>query len=307
MKTLRPLDSTRAGARGKIAQELTASFCSQRVSATPWLPAVSLVAGLTFWAGLPEARTASPEPTAEPFKLTNIHFETNGSACDMGIQMLFDTDGIIKGSVRSPNGRRIYGFKSKGGMADIGGQTEGFLEGVEPQITELLEVEDLGCERSDEEEEISLEELLTAWPAGTYLFEGQSREGVAFEGEAILTHRIPARPNITEPAPGTVVPADEPLLIKWDKVRGAILPGLGPVRIVGYHVVVGPIDVVAPPRFDVDVPRDVLSMTVPEQFLQPNTVYEFEVFATEKSGNQTFTEGLFCTEPITELIVSCRR
>ena len=42
-------------------------------------------------------------------------------------------------------------------MKAVGGQTEGFLEGVEPQITELLEV--LGCEPSDEEEEISLEEL----------------------------------------------------------------------------------------------------------------------------------------------------
>jgi hypothetical protein len=225
--------------------------------------------------------------------------ETNASACDMGIQMIFDTDGITEGSVRDPNRRRVYSFASAGGMKATGGQTEGFLEGVEPQITELLEVEDLGCERSDEEEEISLEDLFAAWPAGKYLFEGLGG-GVAFEGEAILTHHIPAGPDITAPALGTVASADELLLIEWDKVRGGILPGLGPVRIVGYHVVVGPIGVVAPPRFDVDVPRDVLSMTVPEQFLQPNTVYEFEVFATEMSGNQTFTEGLFCTEPITE-------
>lgn len=298
MKTLRRLDSTRASACGEIAQVLPASFCNQCVSATSWLPAVALVAGLTFCAGLQEARAAPPEPTPQPFKLTNMHFETNGSACDMGIQMLFDTDGITEGSVADPSDEVVYSFKASAGMAEIGGQTEGFLEGVEPQITELLEVEDLGCERSDEEEEIALEDLFTAWPAGTYLFEGQSREGVAFEGEAILTHQIPARPDITAPAPGTVVSADEPLLIEWDKVRGPILPGLGPVRIVGYHVVVGPVGVVAPPRFDVDVPKDVLSMTVPEQFLQPNTVYEFEVFATEQSGNQTFTEGLFCTEPI---------
>jgi hypothetical protein len=297
MKTLRPLDSTRPWACGKMVQELTSSFCSQCVSASSWLPAVSLVAGLTFWAGPQEARAAPPEP--EPFKLTNIHFETNGSACDMGIQMLFDTDGITRGFVRSPNGRRIYHFGSKGGMADIGGQTEGFLEGVEPQITELLEVVDLGCERSDEEEEISLDDLFAAWPAGEYEFGGRGG-GVAFEGEAILTHHIPARPNITAPEHGTVVSADEPLLIEWDEVSAPILPDLGPVEIVGYHVVVGPLGVVPPPRLDVDVPADVLSMTVPAQFLQPNTVYEFEVFATEKDDNQTFTEGLFCTEPIAE-------
>ena len=40
------------------------------------------------------AATAQPEP----FKLTNVHFETNASACDMGIQISFDTDGITEGA-----------------------------------------------------------------------------------------------------------------------------------------------------------------------------------------------------------------
>ena len=41
------------------------------------------------------AVASSPAAVAaeEPFKRTNIHFETNASACDMGIQMSFDTDG----------------------------------------------------------------------------------------------------------------------------------------------------------------------------------------------------------------------
>jgi hypothetical protein len=37
---------------------------------------------------------------------------------------------------------------------------------------------------------------------------------------------------------------------------------------------------------------------VPEQFLRPSRVYEFEVLATEASGNQTISEGgVFCTQP----------
>lgn len=297
MRTLKPLRSTRACAHRELARRLTASFRGQGVSGSSWLPAVSLAAGLTFGTGMQAA--ARPEAAPQPFKLTNIHFETNGSACDMGIQMLFDTEGVTSGAVRSPSGRKIYRFGSKGGMADIGGQTEGFLEGVEPQITELLEEADLGCERSDEEEEIPLEDLLAAWPAGKYLFEGRGG-GVKYEGKARLTHRIPDRPDITAPAYGSVVSADEPLLIEWNEVQGPLVPDLGPVRIVGYHVVVGPLGVEPPARFDVDISRDVFSMVVAEQFLEPNMVYEFEVFSTEKSGNQTFTEGLFCTAPLTE-------
>ena len=50
-------------------------------------------------------------------------------------------------------------------MKATGGQTEGFLEGVEPQITELLSA--LGCEPSDEEEEISLEISSKRFPPET--------------------------------------------------------------------------------------------------------------------------------------------
>jgi hypothetical protein len=38
----------------------------------------------------------------EPFKVANIHIETNASACDMGPQIKFDTDGITKGLSRRP-------------------------------------------------------------------------------------------------------------------------------------------------------------------------------------------------------------
>ena len=54
-------------------------------------------ATLATWA-LP-ALAAPPEP----LKQTNIHFETNASACDMGIQMSFDTDGLTQGEVESPD------------------------------------------------------------------------------------------------------------------------------------------------------------------------------------------------------------
>lgn len=237
---------------------------------------------------------AHAAPPAEPFKVTNIHFETNASACDMGIQIIFDTEGITEGSVQSPKGKMVYQFRSKGGLKSIGGQTEGFLEGVEPQVTELLSA--LGCDPSDEEEEVSISELFDAFPAGAYTFKGR-RRGARFEDQATLSHAIPAGAEITEPADGTVVP-DAPLLIDWNPVTEAILtsnPDLGPVDVVGYHVVVVEGGGEALPQLDVDVPAGDTSVTVPAQYLKPNTFYNFEILSTEASGNQTISEGFFCT------------
>lgn len=105
-----------------------------------------------------------------PFKQTNIHFETNSSACDMGIQMSFDTDGITRGKVENPLGRTVFRLGAIGGREVTGDVTEMFQERVEPPIIDLEDA--LGCEPS--EDAITLAELLEAWPAGTYEFEGES-------------------------------------------------------------------------------------------------------------------------------------
>jgi hypothetical protein len=263
--------------------------------ARPVLFAAALTSGVAFGAVAPGAPAAPAPP--EPFKVTNIHFETNSSACDMGIQIGFDTEGIITGVVRDPHGRAVYSFQSAGGMRATGGQTEGFLEAVEPQITELLEA--LGCELSDEEGQSSLEDLFRAFPAGDYTFTGRTKEA-SLEGVATLTHHIPAGPEIVAPEKGKVVPDNAGLLIDWDPVTNAILPELGPVDIVGYHVVVYEAGGEVTPQLDVDLPSSQTSVTVPEEFLKPSTTYQFEVLATEQSGNQTITEGFFCTTGIAE-------
>src|SRR5262245_5858941 len=254
-------------------------------------------------AALAAAATAASAGETEPFKLTNIHFETNASACDMGIQMSFDTDGVSLGSVQDPNGQIVYRFGSAGGPTVTHDITEGFQERVEPQIIDLERA--LGCERDEEEPEIWLTELLSAWPAGTYVFRGSS-EDANFRGFARLSHKVPAGPEILAPEDGDVVPPDENLLIRWKIVTTPILPELGPVNVVGYHVVIA--DATNPEPFppgkipaqlDVDLPRLPSSLLVPKQFLRANRIYEFEILATEAGGNQTITEGgVFCTEPI---------
>ena len=254
-------------------------------------------------AGIALAAATAPSTAArpQPFKLTNIHFETNASACDMGIQISFDTDGITDGLVESPRDQVVYRFHAVDGQEGTHDVTEGFQERVEPPIIDLENA--LGCEPSADA--IPLAELLAAWPAGTYDFEGQSG-GVEFEGIAKLTHKVPAGPEITAPEDGAIVAHDAPLLVTWKKVTRPILPNLGPVEIVGYHVLVGDVTVpVFPPgktktALDADVSKNETTFLVPKQYLEPNRIHELEILATEKGGNQTITEGgVFCTPPVT--------
>ena len=242
--------------------------------------------------------TAADPP--EPFKQTNIHFETNASGCDMGIQISFDTDGITEGEVESPFDQAVFTMRAVRGLEETHDVTEMFQERVEPPIVELEQA--LGCEPS--EDAITLTELLSNWPAGTYEFDGMSGR-TEFEGTARLTHKVPAGPVITAPDDGAVVSHDANLLIRWNRVTGPILPYLGPVEIVGYHVVV--VDVTNPElapgktktALDADLARGETTFLVPKQYLEPGRKYEFEVLATERGGNQTITEGgVFCTSPI---------
>ena len=254
-------------------------------------------------AGLALAAAAGPAAGAEPFKITNIHFETNASACDMGIQISFDTDGISEFSVKDPNGQVVYQAGSVGGPAVTHDFTEGFQERVEPQIIDLRRA--LGCERDDEEPQVFLTELLSAWPEGKYIFRGEG-EDVSLRGVASLSHKVPAGPEILAPEDGDVVSPDEELVLRWEKVTGAIIPELGPVQVVGYHVVIA--DATRPEpfppgkfpaQFDVDLPATATRLLVARQFLRPNRIYEFEILATEAGGNQTITEGgVFCTQPL---------
>jgi hypothetical protein len=268
------------------------------MNAIPWLLALAVATGTTLGTTVRAARGAPAQ--VEPFKVRNIHFETNASACDMGVQIRFDTDGITKLSVTDPSHHRIYSARSAAGMKAMGGQTEGFLEGVEPQIPELVSA--LGCAPSTEEGTLSLSDLLARWPEGDYTFTG-SGNGSKLSDHATLTHHIPAGPMVSEPDDGTIFDEGVPVLIDWNAVTDPILPSLGPVTIVGYHVIVEEAGGEVTPSLDVDLPAAETSLTVPPEFLKPATVYRFEVLSTEESGNQTITEGFFCTPGVADCVV----
>ena len=235
----------------------------------------------------------------EPFKVAKIYFETNASACDMGIQIVFDTEGIKYAEFKNPGGEIIHTVSARNGLFGIGGQTEGFLESVEPVIRELRDTTE--CEADPEEPVISLSRLRHLFPPGRYEFFGAAKDGTKFRDAAKLTYCIPNGPVLGKPDGLDDQPAGQPITINWERVTQTI-PGVPngcrqPLSIIGYQVLVYDANAgEAPQEFNVTVPGDQTSVDVPSQFLKPGTEYNIEVLAIEASGNQTITEGSFSTK-----------
>ena len=227
-----------------------------------------------------------------------IIVEVNATDGDAGFQIFLDGEGWRRVSIYDPNWRQIFKVKTRGGIREIGGGTELFLETAEPEYEDLDE----------------LQGLLDLLSPGTYKFFGRTVDGKWLWGEAELTHVIPAGPAITAPVSNgdaatledeedecAEVEADEAVIISWNPVTTDIF-GSGDIEIVAYQVIVE--DEEAGEEFSVTVlaqedeagnpvPQQV---TVPEQLVKPDTEYKFEILAIEESGNQTITESCFETE-----------
>jgi hypothetical protein len=210
---------------------------------------------------------AAPEGWAAqiPFSKAKIIFEFNSTAEDLGIQVTLDGDPWNEIWIKDPKGRTILEVEGSGSLKNFG-LTELFAESNEPNFADM-----------------SKEEILARFPAGVYRFFGRTVEGDRLVGTATLTHNIPDGPVIVSPAQGAVVDPNA-TVITWNLVTTP----LG-INIVGYQIVV---DGGNPARrFDVTVPATATQVTVPPEFLESGTPYNFEVLAIEESGNQTITEG----------------
>lgn len=212
----------------------------------------------------------------------SIIIEVNSTDGDAGFQIFLDGEGWRTVRVYGPDGRRILKVDVAGGVKNIGGGTELFMETAEPEYENLEE----------------LEELIELLPEGDYYFLAKNTDGNWATGTAELTHDVPA-------GPGNVYPelADDEcpsglsvnsLVIEWDPVTHDIW-GEDEVEIEGYQVIV---EAEEDPerRFDVIVPSDVTMVSVPPEVLGEGGEFAFEVLAIEESGNQTITEGCFQAE-----------
>lgn len=223
-----------------------------------------------------------------PFGDTKIIIEFNSTGEDAGIQVFLDGEPWENVKIFSPDGQ-IFEVQGSGNLKELG-LTELFFESNEPSLDEL-----------------PLDEFLAMFPEGDYQFEGLTVEGDNLVGTATLTHDIPCGPEILSPAEGAVVNPNNTTVIEWEEVTNKLGPDgecddSSEIEIFGYQVIVERED---PLRvFSVDLPASAREVTVPSEFLEPDTEYDFEVLAIEERGidepgNQTISEGFFCTDPLT--------
>ncbi len=265
-------------------------FVHCRLQRSALLAAAALAAALAAGA---LAGDAGAQQEEIPFGDARIIIETNASDCDTGIQLIFDAEAWKRVRIKDPDGRFLLDERTRGSLAEYG-LTDQFNESKEPPMAELVAL-DADCD----EAEFSLVAFQELFPEGVYEFEGTTVEGELLEGEATFSHVIPAGPEVVEPEDEAEVDPDEALFVDWEPVTGPIetfpaVPGLGPVDIVGYRVIVQE-DVDLPPTFLAELPADITEVTVSEEFLAPGRDYKLEIFAIDASGNQTLTENTFET------------
>jgi|SRR5262245_21862700 len=201
-----------------------------------------------------------------PLEISQIHWEYNSSANDLGVQVSLDGEDWKKVKIIDPDGRTLFDVRGKGPFRQLG-LTELFFEGAEPSL-----------------DEFPLDELLDLFPEGTYEFEGRTVDDDEIEGEWEFTHAIPDGPHVS-----VTMGANNLLRISWTPVT-APPPGFPnePIVITGYQVIVGEL-------FQVTLPGSATSVTVAPEYvasLAPGP-HGFEVLAIERSANQTITAGSF--------------
>ncbi len=262
---------------------------SMRMLAILLIPVVALILGAAspeLWAGSHD----DDDGEEQPFKDAEFFIEYNSTAGDTGVQVFLDDDNWRRITISDPKDRTIFKVK---GSATLGrqGLTELFFESVEPELDQL-----------------PLVKFLKRFPEGDYEFEGIRNDGIELESEVEFTHIIPCAPEVL-PEDGTVLRRRSDAVITWGEVTEVVDPvatdaagetvctepeNLGQeLEIASYQVIVENSDV----HLIVDLTSEDRALTVPPELLRKNTLYIFEVLAKEESGNQTITEGFFCTGP----------
>lgn len=226
----------------------------------------------------------SSENTGEviPLKEAKLIIEHNAKDEDTGFQGFIDSEGWSVITVTGPGGK-ILTFKGEGKLGELG-LTELFFESVEP-----------------ENKDVPISDILEFLPEGEYTFEGTTMEvgesaGITI-GTAIFTHDIPEGPVLLTPAEDATVPLED-LVVSWSPVTKTIYGS--PVKIISYQLIIEKEEepdrnMIGKRGLSMYLPASTTNITIPGEFLEPDTDYEWEVLAIEESGNQALMSSSFDT------------
>jgi hypothetical protein len=234
------------------------------------------------------ASTAGPNDPCEPWgngkkvaiATAKLIVEYNATDEDIGVHGAFDDQGWSKLCVYDPDGQLVLRVSPQSQLKDLT-MAGIFFESREPPI-----------------DEFSFKDLKARFPEGRYNVRALSFDGKQLVGQATFTHDVPAAPTVTAPRDGAEVDPDD-LAVRWKDVTETV--DGEPVTITGYEVIITKEQHVDPhgfsrPIYDVHVPPDRNSLSVPDEFFEPGTEYELEVLALERSGNQTISVSFFTTK-----------
>ncbi len=222
-----------------------------------------------------------------PFDVADVYFELNNTDGDLGIHALIDGEPWKRLAIENPGERENLNIRLRGPLRRQG-LTELFFESAEPTFDEL-----------------DPEEFFGRFPEGEYEIEGTTIEGDELESTAIVTHLLPAPPEIEvdgqelpEDCDEEEVPEVDELTVSWGAVTLSH-PELGrtdePIEVVRYQLVVEreePVEL----KITLDLPPDVTAVELPSELFDPGDELKIEVLVREESGNQTATESCFAIE-----------
>lgn len=245
---------------------------------------------------------SAPGVWAQDDPVCFFNIELNASDLDVGVRGFFDWEPWKELEIEDPDDETIVKDKTKGSMKEQG-KAEFFFESGEPMLTE-----------------VPFSEFLGRFPVGYYEFEAEAIEGDdEGECEELFTHVIPCAPEIS--AAGN---RGLGVTISWDPVTQVVdteetddevvengedaevvCMGVFPNLIVGYEVIVetevdGEVKI-----YEIDLPADATSVSVPPEFIALGDEFQFEVLAIEESGNQTITEEDFCVNERNGRVEEC--
>lgn len=247
--------------------------------------AISVIAAIAY----NEMNTANAEnnqnasENAVPLKQAKLIIEHNAKDEDTGFQGFIDSEGWNRVSLSGSNGA-LLDFQAKGSLGKLG-LTELFFETVEP-----------------ENADIPIDQILETLPEGSYSYTGFGIESGEKTGKtigmAVFTHDIPQGPTLLSPSEGQQVPVED-LLVSWNPVTQT-LDG-SDVNIISYQLIIEKDEEPHPNMIgklglSMYLPASVTQITIPGEFFEPGTDYDWEVLAIEESGNQSLMTSHFSTE-----------
>jgi hypothetical protein len=228
---------------------------------------VTLIAGaVCLVIGCAHSSRALAQPIEQPksFPVAKVKFEQN--ATDGDVEVVFEIsarrEGLTKLIVASPDGLMVIDFTSAKSKPVASGIRQFIFESPEPTDTAALKA---------------------AFPEGVYTFEGQTESGQKLQGEAKLSHKLPATTRVKFPQKDAQDIPTKNMTITWEPVHDA----------VAYLIELEQEE--SNTTITASLPAPATTFAVPEGFLRPGMEYTLGVGTVSKAGNISFVEMDFTT------------